>query len=77
MAVNSWGVEVLSRGVPLAGIGGVGFSTLPNLVTDHAICELCSPSERGLNMEMNMADPASGWSYSGTLFQLRQRLNLL
>ena len=57
MAVNSWGVEVLSRGVPLAGIGGVGFSTSPNLATGHTICELCSPSERGLNMKMNLADP--------------------
>ena len=56
MAVNSWGVEVLSRGVPLASIGGVGFSTSPNLATDHTICELCSPSERGLNMEMNLAE---------------------
>ena len=77
MAVNSWSVEVLSLGVPPPGIGGVGFSTQPNLATGHAICELCSPSERGLNMEMNLADPVSGWSYSGTLFQLRQRLNLL
>ena len=41
MAVNSWGVEVLSHGVPLAGIGGVGFSTSLNLATDHTFCELC------------------------------------
>merc|ERR1712136_604518 len=66
MAVKRDGVEVLSRGVPPPGIGGVGFDVSPNLATKHTIYELCLPSERGMDMEMNLADPVSGGSYSGT-----------
>merc|ERR1719374_428293 len=58
--------EVLPRGVPLPGIGGVGFGPSPNLDTDHTIYELCLPSERGMGMSMNLADPVSKGSYSGT-----------
>ena len=35
MAVISKGVEVWSRGLPPHGIDGVGFSTSPNLATEH------------------------------------------
>ena len=38
-------VEVLPRGVPPLGIGGVGFGSPPNLAMDHAIYELCPPTE--------------------------------
>merc|ERR1719383_661969 len=58
--------EVLTRGVPPPGIGGVGFGPSPNLDTDHTIYELCLPSERGLTMSMNLADPVSSGKYSGT-----------
>ena len=37
--------EVLPRGVPPPGIGGVDFSSSPNLAKDHTIYELCLPSE--------------------------------
>merc|ERR1719374_538871 len=66
MEVQSDGAEVLSRGVPPPGIGGVGFGPSPNLDTDHTIYELCLPSERGLTMSMNLADPVSSGKYSGT-----------
>merc|ERR1712136_441843 len=66
MAVKRDGVEVLSRGVPPPGIGGVGFDVSPNLATKHTIYELCLPSERGMDMEMNLADPVSGGSHGGT-----------
>ena len=59
-------VEVLPRGVPLPGIGGVGFGSSPNLATDHTIYELCLPSERGMGMSMNLGDPVSSGKYSGT-----------
>ena len=39
--------EVLPLGVPLPDIGGVGFGSSPNFVTNHTIYELCLPSERG------------------------------
>ena len=58
--------EVLPRGVPPPGIGGVGFGSSPNLATDHTIYELCLPSERGMGMSMNLADPVSSGKYSGT-----------
>jgi len=58
--------EVLPRGVPPPGIGGVGFGPSPNLDTKHTIYELCLPSERGMGMSMNLADPVSKGSYSGT-----------
>ena len=58
--------EVLSRGVPPPGIGGVGFGSSPNLATDHTIYELCLPSVRGMGMSMNLADPVSSGKYSGT-----------
>jgi len=66
MAVKRQGVEVLSRGVPPPGIGGVGFDSSPNVAAKHTIYELCLPSERGMDMEMNLADPVSGGDYSGT-----------
>ena len=37
--------EVLSKGVPPPGIGGVGFGSSPNSAMDHIIYELCLPSE--------------------------------
>merc|ERR1712136_380408 len=58
--------EVLPRGVPPPGIGGVGFGPSPNLATDHTVYELCLPSERGMGMSMNLADPVSSGKYSGT-----------
>ena len=58
--------EVLPRGVPPPGIGGVGFGSSPNLATDHTIYELCLPSVRGMGMSMNLADPVSSGKYSGT-----------
>ena len=58
--------EVLPRGVPPPGIGGVGFGSSPNLATDHTIYELCLPSERDMGMSMNLADPDSSGKYSGT-----------
>merc|ERR1719374_508450 len=60
------GAEVLPRGVPPPGIGGVGFGPSPNLDTKHTIYELCLPSERGMGMSMNLADPVSSGKYSGT-----------
>ena len=52
--------EVLPTGVPPPGIGGVGFGPSPNLATDHIICELCPPSERGMGLSTNLpvAEPA-------------------
>ena len=58
--------EVLPRGLPPPSIGGVGFGPSPNLATDHTIHELCLPSERGMGMSMNLADPVSSGKYSGT-----------
>ena len=40
--------DVLPKGVPPPGIGGVGFGPSPNLATDHTIYELCPPSERDM-----------------------------
>ena len=57
MAVKRQGVEVLSRGVLPPGIGDVGFDSSPTVATKHTIYELCLPSERGMDMEMNVADP--------------------
>ena len=59
-------VEVLPRRVPPPNIGGVGFGLSPNLATDHTICELNLPSERGMRMSMNLANPVSSGKYSGT-----------
>ena len=59
-------VEVLPGRVPSPSIGDVGFGPSPNLATDHTICELNLPSERGMRMSMNLADPASSGKYSGT-----------
>ena len=56
--------EVLSRGVPPPGIGGVGFGSSPILATDHTIYELCL-SERGMGMSMNLADPVSSGMSAG------------
>ena len=56
--------EVLFRGVPPPGIGCVGFGSSPNLATDHTIYKLCLPSERGMGMSMNLADPVSSGKYS-------------
>ena len=58
--------EVLPTGVPPPGIGGVGFGPSPNLATDHIICELCPPSERGMGLSTNLAYPVSSEKYSGT-----------
>ena len=58
--------EVLPRGVPPPGICGVHFGSSPNLATDHTIYELCLPSERGMGMSMNLADPVSSGKYCGT-----------
>ena len=58
--------EVLPRGVPPPSIGGVGIGRSPNLATDRTIYELCLPSERGMGMSMNLADPVSSGKYSGT-----------
>ena len=38
---NDGSEEVLPRGVPPPGIGGVGFGSSPNLAMDHTIYELC------------------------------------
>ena len=46
--VDRYRVEVLLRGVPLPGFGGVGFSSSSNLPTDYTFFELCLPSERGM-----------------------------
>ena len=37
--------EVLLRGVPTPGIGGIDFGSSPNLAVDHIIYELCLSSE--------------------------------
>ena len=58
--------EVLPTGVPPPGIRGVGFGPSPNLPTDHIICELCPPSERGMGLSTNLAYPVSSEKYSGT-----------
>ena len=58
--------EVLPMGMPPPNIGGVGFGPSPNLATDRTICKLCLPSERGMGMSMNLADPVSSEKYSGT-----------
>ena len=36
------------------------------MATDHTIYELCLPSERGMGMRMNLADPVLSGKYSGT-----------
>ena len=59
-------VEVLPRRVPPPSIGGVGFGPSLNLAADQTICELNLPSERGMRMSMNLADPVSSEKYSGT-----------
>ena len=57
---------VLPRGVPLPGICGVGFGSSPYLATEsHTIYELCLPSECGLGMSLNLADPRSYRKDSG------------
>ena len=43
--VDLHSAEVLPRGVPPPGIGGVDLGSSPNLATDHTIYELCLPSE--------------------------------
>ena len=48
-------LDVLPRGVPPPGICGVGFGSSPYLATDYTIYELCLPSERGMDMSMNLA----------------------
>ena len=58
--------DVLPKGAPPPGIGGVGFGSSPNLATDHIICELCPPSERGMGLSTNLAYPVSNEKYSGT-----------
>ena len=58
--------EVLPTRVPPPGIGGVGFGPSPNLATDHIICELCPPSERGMGLSTNLAYAVSSEKYSGT-----------
>ena len=58
--------EVLPRGVPASDIGSVSSGSLPNLATDRTISGLCLPSERGMGMTMNLADPVSSGKYSGT-----------
>ena len=45
-------MEVLPKGVPPPGLGGVGFGSSPYLATDHTIYVLCLPSERGMGMSM-------------------------
>ena len=57
--------DVLPKGVPPPGIGGVGFGPSPNLATDHTIYELCPPSERDMGMSMNLADLVSSGKDSG------------
>ena len=42
------------------------FGPSPSLATDRTICELCLPSERGMEMHMNLADPVSSGKYDGT-----------
>ena len=44
---------------------GVGFGSSPNLATDYTFYELCLPSERGMWMSLNLADPRSNRKYSG------------
>ena len=63
MTVLAW--KCCPRGVPPPGICGVGFGSSPNLATDHTIYELCLPSERGMGMSMNLADPVSSGKYCG------------
>ena len=58
--------EMLPRGVPPPSIGGVGFGPSLSLATDRTICELSLPSERGMRMSMNLADPVSSGKHSGT-----------
>ena len=58
--------EMLPRGVPPPSIGGVGFGPSPSLATDRTICELSLPSERGMRMSINLADPVSSGKYSET-----------
>ena len=68
--------EVLLREVPPPGIGGVGIGSSPNLATEHTIYELCLPSERGMGMSMNLADPVSSGKYSGTCVSTAPARNL-
>ena len=58
--------EMLPRGVPPPSIGGVGFGPSLSLATDRTICELSLPSERGMRMSINLADPVSSGKYSET-----------
>ena len=64
--VDRDGVEVLPRRVPPPSIGGVGFGPSSSLAMDHTICELSLPSERGMRMSINLADPVSSGKYSET-----------
>ena len=50
-------VEVSSWSVPPLGIGGGCFGPSRDLDTRHPIRELDPPSERGLNMSLNLTAP--------------------
>merc|ERR1712125_234259 len=57
------GTEIMPRGKPTS-MGSAGFGTSPNEPTNkHTTYELCLPSEKGMTMTMNIADPVSKGSY--------------
>lgn len=52
------GKTVMKRGKPI-NMGKAGFGSTPNLATKHTSYEMCLPSETGMTMTMNLADPVS------------------
>jgi len=64
MKIKRDGVVIVEGVVP-DGMGSAGFGSSPNLATDHTTYEMCLPSQKGMTMTMNLADPVKGGSYSG------------
>ena len=68
--------EVLPRGVPPPGICCVGFGSSPYLATDYTIYQLCLPSECGMGMCLNLADPVLSGCTAGRACPRFQLWNL-
>merc|ERR1719359_2364398 len=46
-------------------MGKAGFGPSGKLATKHTSYEMCLPSQKGMTMTMNIADPVQDGSYSG------------
>jgi len=58
------GTVILAKGTP-DNMGKAGFGTSPNLATKHTTYEMCLPSQKGMTMTMNIADPVQKGKYNG------------